>query len=90
MEDSRATGDLVRVKVQREWEKLKRQGWSVKEGKWFATIAGVSRRATLPPFTEAQGARKRKVDGIAPVSGAGMLGEVAALKELIKEREPKL
>lgn len=32
MEDAKATGDLVRVKVRDTWNKLKREGWVIKDG----------------------------------------------------------
>lgn len=63
MEDSRAAGDLVRFKIMREWQKLKSQGWSVKDGQFYATIGGQPKKATLPPYHEAQGfLKKRKAE----------------------------
>ncbi|KAF2087445.1 hypothetical protein K490DRAFT_7383, partial [Saccharata proteae CBS 121410] len=35
LEDARATGELVRWKVAREWRQLREKGWKVKDGKWF-------------------------------------------------------
>ncbi|KAF4538648.1 Exonuclease [Lasiodiplodia theobromae] len=53
LEDSRATGELVRVKVEREWRQLKNSGWTVrddgfyppfpKEGQGPATLAAINR-----------------------------------------------
>ena len=36
MEDARATGDLVRIKVRDLWNKLKREGYAIKDGKIVA------------------------------------------------------
>ena len=36
LEDARATGDLVRVKIGNEWKKLKSHGWSVKNGAFYS------------------------------------------------------
>lgn len=33
MEDARATGDLVRVKVRETWQRLKSLGWKIRDGK---------------------------------------------------------
>jgi DNA polymerase III epsilon subunit-like protein len=85
MEDSRATGDLVRVKVGRWWEKLKRMGWSVEDGKWFATIGVHKREATLPEFGEAQGTVRRKREEPFSLTGAGGVGEKVGLGQLISE-----
>jgi hypothetical protein len=85
MEDSRATGDLVRHKIMMEWQKLKSQGWSVKEGKWYAMVGGKERVATLPPYTESMGwSKKRKAEQEKPASG--QVGETMGLKELLREK----
>jgi hypothetical protein len=75
MEDSRATGDLVRVKVQRWWEKLKRQGWSVKEGKWYATVGLEQREATLPEFGESQGTTRKRREEPFTLTGGELVKE---------------
>jgi RNA exonuclease 1 len=84
MEDSRATGDLVRFKIMKEWKFLAAQGWSVKEGKWYATIGGESKAATLPPYTGNQGwSKKRKADDS---PRTGQVGETVGLATLLKEK----
>jgi hypothetical protein len=35
LEDARATGDLVRFKIKKEWEKMKLKGWRLKDGEFF-------------------------------------------------------
>jgi hypothetical protein len=90
MEDSRATGELVRVKVQREWEKFKRTGWHVTDGHFFITVGGQKEERALPPFTESQGTVKKRKSGAAfEVAGytVGTIGERVGLGKLVKEGE---
>ncbi|KIW03417.1 uncharacterized protein PV09_05192 [Verruconis gallopava] len=84
MEDSRATGDLVRVKIGREWDKLVKQGWSVDRGKFYATIGGKKREASLPPYMDSQGYSRKRKDGEA-VPPMGQVGESEGLKRLLQE-----
>lgn len=35
-EDARAAGELVRLKVKKEWEQMKKDGWTLVEGKFLA------------------------------------------------------
>ncbi|KAI9711645.1 MAG: RNA exonuclease 3 [Chrysothrix sp. TS-e1954] len=44
IEDAKATGDLVRVKVGREWEKMKRNGWKLEEGDFMPPPPSVNIR----------------------------------------------
>ncbi|KAF2424225.1 hypothetical protein EJ08DRAFT_652465 [Tothia fuscella] len=61
LEDSRATGDLVRWKVAREWDKLKEQGWTIKDGE-FCSSDEAKLVPGLPPYGKSQGvmAKPRK------------------------------
>ncbi|KAF1815132.1 RNA exonuclease 3 [Eremomyces bilateralis CBS 781.70] len=61
LEDARAAGDLVRLKIAREWRKLKAEGWRAEEGKFVGPDAkkGVP-SGELPPYEEPSGASNRK------------------------------
>jgi RNA exonuclease 1 len=79
LEDSRATGELVLLKVAKEWEELGRSGWSSRDGKFYAPL-NKEEPATLPPYVKSQGHLKRKRK--AEPDGAASLGASAALAEL--------
>ncbi|EKG20532.1 Exonuclease [Macrophomina phaseolina MS6] len=54
LEDARATGELVRVKVDREWRRLKNSGWTVKDDGFYPPVPNESQGsgpATLEPIT---------------------------------------
>lgn len=83
LEDARATGDLVRWKVGREWQKLRQEGWTVREGSFYPPLPpgepglreGGGKPAELPPYGGGQGllgskGRKKK-RGIGQVDGTG-------------------
>ncbi|KAF2140603.1 uncharacterized protein K452DRAFT_288694 [Aplosporella prunicola CBS 121167] len=57
LEDARATGDLVRVKVGKEWRKLKHDGWTVIEEGFCPPVppgsGGVPKPADLPTLGSA-------------------------------------
>jgi RNA exonuclease 1 len=79
LEDSRATGELVLLKVAKEWAELSQSGWTSKDGKFYAP-GRLEEPATLPPYVKSQGhlKRKRKAESDASPS----LGASAALVEL--------
>ena len=80
----------MRVKVQREWEKLRRMGWSVQGGKWFATLGGMKRESSgLPPFTESQGVSRKRKGGIEGVSQY-VTEPVVKLTEFVREGGSRL
>lgn len=54
LEDARSTGELVRVKVDREWRKLKNAGWTVRDDGFYPPIpkdGQESQLAALKPIT---------------------------------------
>ncbi|RMJ28285.1 hypothetical protein PHISP_00848 [Aspergillus sp. HF37] len=59
MEDSVATGDLVRAKVLETWKRLKGRGWSIQDGKLIAPPGGETDARALGPGA----GQKRKGSG---------------------------
>jgi RNA exonuclease 1 len=54
LEDSRATGDLVRWKMRREWDKLKQEGWIIKGGLFHNNASkDPGKIVPLPAYTQA-------------------------------------
>ncbi|OCK74622.1 exonuclease, partial [Lepidopterella palustris CBS 459.81] len=47
LEDARATGELVRFKVAKEWKKYKDQGWEVREGKFCPPLPSAAELAEV-------------------------------------------
>ncbi|KAE9962598.1 hypothetical protein BLS_000129 [Venturia inaequalis] len=79
LEDCTATGELVLLKVSKEWEELKSSGWTSKDGKFYAP-GNPNEPVTLPPYEKSQGhLKKRKAESGAP-SGAGGSAALAELK----------
>ena len=48
-EDARAAGDLVRLKVAEKWRAMRREGWRVEGGVFFAPEEGADRGEALDP-----------------------------------------
>jgi RNA exonuclease 1 len=59
LEDSRATGDLVRWKLSREWAYLKKEGWSAKDGLFFHGDEP-EKAVQLPAYAKAQSLLEKK------------------------------
>ena len=71
MEDSRAPGELVRFKIEREWKHLQSRGWTVKDGvfskaeqNYGTGMVGEKTVHELPVYMEPQGilGTKRKAE----------------------------
>lgn len=56
MEDARATGDLVRVKVRETWQRLKTLGWTIRSGKLVEPEPSKANSKALQPGTKILGA----------------------------------
>ncbi|PGH02878.1 hypothetical protein AJ80_08776 [Polytolypa hystricis UAMH7299] len=67
MEDARATGDLVRVKVRETWKGLQRLGWRIKGGELVAPV-------------DASSMGWQRQQGNIGVVGSGVLGYGAGVK----------
>ncbi|KAL1649233.1 RNA exonuclease 3 [Diplodia intermedia] len=67
LEDSRATGELVRVKVEREWRQLKSSGWTAKDDGFYPPHPkdGEEGPATLRPIVAAPMGKSKKRKGSA-------------------------
>ncbi|TID18472.1 RNA exonuclease 3 [Venturia nashicola] len=79
LEDCTATGELVLLKVFKEWEELKSSGWTSKDGKFFAP-GNLTEPAMLPPYGKSQGhLKKRKAESGTP-NGAGGSAALAEFK----------
>lgn len=72
MEDAKATGDLVRVKVRETWNALKRVGYSFEKGRLVAPPGGGMKNGVAG----AQGASSSILGG----GGGGVLGHGAGIK----------
>lgn len=79
LEDCTATGELVLLKVSREWDELKSSGWTSKDGEFYAP-GNINEPAMLPPYGKSQGhlKKKRKAEFEGPIGTGGS----AALAEL--------
>jgi len=62
-EDANAAGDLVRFALGNEWQKMKREGWVLEDGKLTAPSA----RQPPPGAPTGPGGRKRSRDEIEEV-----------------------
>lgn len=86
LEDAKATGDLVRVKVKREWDKMRLNGWTIKDGQFFAPGgSSASGSAELPikspsvPVAQPKtGSRMKDKRSIAQVDGSGEIEETGS------------
>ncbi|KAF2838227.1 hypothetical protein M501DRAFT_865848 [Patellaria atrata CBS 101060] len=77
LEDARATGDLVRWKVGMDWKRLQGDGWTVRNGEFFAPLPSqdsIPEKAQLPAHNmenvirseQAKKNRKRPKDEVTP------------------------
>lgn len=78
LEDSRATGELVRLKIAREWEELSKKGWTIKDENFYAP-GQPDEPSPLPSYSKSQGhiskKRKAETDGVVPLGGSVVLKE---------------
>jgi len=59
-EDARATGELVRFKVGKEWQKMSLAGWTIRDGALIAPVSsGPKTQVSEPPQSELVRKRKR-------------------------------
>lgn len=69
-EDCVATGDLVLVKIQREWRQMKRNGWSISEADGKLVLSkentGRDEPVTKPPAAQGAGRKRRAADVVDP------------------------
>ncbi|OJD33207.1 rna exonuclease [Diplodia corticola] len=67
LEDSRATGELVRVKVEREWRQLKSTGWTARDDGFYPPHPedGQEGPATLTPINPKAMSKSKKRKGSA-------------------------
>lgn len=79
LEDCTATGELVLLKVSKEWEELKSSGWTSKDGKFYAPGSSTE-PATLPPYVKSQGHMKKRKAESGAQTGAGGSAALAELK----------
>jgi hypothetical protein len=77
LEDSRATGELVRAKIAREWTALKNRGWEVKYGV-FSSPDGPG---SLPKYEKTQGHLSKKRKSSASLAGNLQVGGTVSLAE---------
>jgi RNA exonuclease 1 len=64
LEDSKATGELVRWKIVREWASLKKAGWNAKDGEFFhGTEPAKARELPAHGKTQSVAGKKRKSEG---------------------------
>ncbi|QDS75913.1 hypothetical protein FKW77_002754 [Venturia effusa] len=79
LEDCTATGELVLLKVSKEWEELKLAGWTARNGEFYAP-GNCKEPSALPPYGKSQGhlKKKRKAEAEGPTGTGGS----AALAEL--------
>ncbi|KAL1626027.1 RNA exonuclease 3 [Neofusicoccum ribis] len=68
LEDARAAGDLVRVKVEKEWWQLKTQGWTVRDDGFFPPNA--AQPTTLGPLGAGKKKKERKKRGPGQLDGS--------------------
>jgi RNA exonuclease 1 len=60
LEDSRATGDLVRWKISRDWIWLKQEGWMAKDGLFFHKKEPAN-AVSLPEYAKSQSALQKNL-----------------------------
>lgn len=68
LEDARATGDVARWKVKKEWDKLRLDGWKVRGGEFFApgeareakAVSDLPEYKDHPPIPDKAPKKKRK------------------------------
>lgn len=79
LEDCTATGELVLLKVSKEWEELKSSGWTTKDGEFYAPNSP-KEPATLPPYGKSQGHLKKRKAESGGQTGTGGSAAFAELK----------
>jgi RNA exonuclease 1 len=56
-EDARAAGDLVRLKISKEWQRMKREGWNMEDGKFIPPL-GPKTKLTVEYLERELGTKK--------------------------------
>ena len=57
-EDARATGDLVREKVKRTWKHMRREGWTLQDGKFLPPVLGLNGAPAGPKLALLSGQKR--------------------------------
>lgn len=84
IEDAKATGDLVRVKVREKWKELKRLGWEMKNGELMQPADSSISTSLASKTTKAASLFKKAADETA--AGPGILGAGAGAKRKSYDR----